>query len=318
MVSKLNISIANELDNCNLSFICYAGSHVLEGMDGRFYLLRGTNMNESFHKRLNHIWPEKLAERLASNLLKAFLYNWNGRRLIETVTVPGSSDSESFVTAGGALGNDDFTGSDIAPADDMATAPRPRIGFYGSSSSTSEFPIIAPELAKRNTSLSIRRLCNIDATISLEVDNEGITPMLSNTRGYTSTKTSRKLSTGTAKYFAVTKDGRGSHKTPLTKKRSHAEIAVDPNSELQGFSTHIGSHKSFIQEELQTIMDIVHGTDCPKRVSHGNQIDWIGVTQLFLSRHDFPGLESKKVKTAYNNHKDRLIRFSSEQLIRNY
>lgn len=267
-------------------------------------------MNESFHKRLNHIWPEKLAERLASNLLKAFLYNWNGRRLIETVTVSGSS--ESFVTAGGALGHGGLTASDNAAMGDMATAPRPRISFDGTSSSTPELSN-RDSLAKRNTSLSIRRLCNIEASISLEVGSEGITPMLSNTRGHTSTKTSQKLSTGTAKHFAVTKDGRGSHKAPLTKKRSHSEIAVDPNSELQGSNTHTSSHKSFSPEELQTIMDIVHGTDCPKRVSHGNQIDWIGVTQMFLSRHAAPGLESKKLKTAYNNHKERFVRYINEQ-----
>ena len=60
-----------------------AGSHVMEGLDGKFFLLRGTNINESLHKRLNHIWPEKVCiivtVALIVTLFSFFLYNV-GRR----------------------------------------------------------------------------------------------------------------------------------------------------------------------------------------------------------------------------------------------
>jgi len=48
--------------------------HYVEGKDGEFYLLRGTNRNESLHKRIRHIWPEKLGEKLATNLKTAFIF----------------------------------------------------------------------------------------------------------------------------------------------------------------------------------------------------------------------------------------------------
>jgi len=36
------------------------GKHYYESDDGVFHLLRGTNRNESLHKRVKHVWPEKL------------------------------------------------------------------------------------------------------------------------------------------------------------------------------------------------------------------------------------------------------------------
>ena len=41
-------------------FLINTGKHYYEAEDGAFILFRGTNRNESLHKRLKHVWPEKL------------------------------------------------------------------------------------------------------------------------------------------------------------------------------------------------------------------------------------------------------------------
>ena len=46
------------------------GKYYMELEDGHFVLFRGTNRNESFHKRLNHFWPEKCGPELAECLMK--------------------------------------------------------------------------------------------------------------------------------------------------------------------------------------------------------------------------------------------------------
>lgn len=56
------------------------GKHYFEAEDGVFHLYRGTNRNESLHKRLNHMWPEKCSQELGKCLLNSFIFSWNARR----------------------------------------------------------------------------------------------------------------------------------------------------------------------------------------------------------------------------------------------
>ena len=48
--------------------------------DGHFVLNRGTNRNESIHKRLNSMFPEKCGIELQSAILKAFFFKHNFAR----------------------------------------------------------------------------------------------------------------------------------------------------------------------------------------------------------------------------------------------
>lgn len=56
--------------------------HALEKEDGVFHLLRGTNINESFHHAINHFWPKRIDnDPLADALLAAKCLSWNLKRL---------------------------------------------------------------------------------------------------------------------------------------------------------------------------------------------------------------------------------------------
>ena len=53
----------------------------LEMTDGKFILLRGTNRDESMHRRMNGIWPDWCGEELADVIKTAFYFNWTAHRL---------------------------------------------------------------------------------------------------------------------------------------------------------------------------------------------------------------------------------------------
>ena len=54
--------------------------HYLEMEDGNFVLLRGTNRNESYHRRINHLFPDKCAKTLSDSLRIAHTFHWNFNR----------------------------------------------------------------------------------------------------------------------------------------------------------------------------------------------------------------------------------------------
>lgn len=66
--------------NCMREIFDRNGSHCYEVENGSFKLHRGTNRNESCHRRLNSMWPDKMGEALFEALLVAFVFNWNMKR----------------------------------------------------------------------------------------------------------------------------------------------------------------------------------------------------------------------------------------------
>ena len=60
--------------------------YYFEAEDGHFYLYRGTNKNESIHRRLNAIFPEKCGVDLSNAVIMAFVCNWNFRRALYSGT----------------------------------------------------------------------------------------------------------------------------------------------------------------------------------------------------------------------------------------
>ena len=44
------------------------GKHYIETTDGKFPLLRGTGRDESCHRRLNNVWPDRDGEELGANM----------------------------------------------------------------------------------------------------------------------------------------------------------------------------------------------------------------------------------------------------------
>ena len=56
------------------------GNHYMETTDGVFRLYRGTNKNESCHRRLNHLFPDQCVEKTFVSFLTAFKFAWNIQR----------------------------------------------------------------------------------------------------------------------------------------------------------------------------------------------------------------------------------------------
>jgi hypothetical protein len=56
------------------------GKHYIEMEDGHLVLLRGTNRNESYHRRINTFWPDKCGKDLSDALRTAHRFNWNFNR----------------------------------------------------------------------------------------------------------------------------------------------------------------------------------------------------------------------------------------------
>jgi hypothetical protein len=53
------------------------GLHYIELSDGKMYLLRGTNRDESLHRRINNVWPDRVGKELAKDMKLSFIYCWN-------------------------------------------------------------------------------------------------------------------------------------------------------------------------------------------------------------------------------------------------
>ena len=60
------------------------GKHYHENVDGKFTLYRGTNRNESLHRRIRDIWPDTCSEETGQRLKLCFMYNWNMKRITGT------------------------------------------------------------------------------------------------------------------------------------------------------------------------------------------------------------------------------------------
>jgi hypothetical protein len=59
----------------------------VETTDSKFLLLRGTNRNESFHRRLNCIWPDKCGQDLGRALKIAYVFAWNATRIARPCSI---------------------------------------------------------------------------------------------------------------------------------------------------------------------------------------------------------------------------------------
>ena len=72
-------------DTSNPEFKWYS-----EMRDGQFILFRGTNKNESLHKRLNSIFPEKCGFELAQCIFECFSFDWCLKREFSDNDICGS------------------------------------------------------------------------------------------------------------------------------------------------------------------------------------------------------------------------------------
>jgi hypothetical protein len=61
-----------------------------EQRNGTFILVRGTNINESLHKRVNTIAPEKCGEKVANCVLKSHQFEWALKREFDDKSISGS------------------------------------------------------------------------------------------------------------------------------------------------------------------------------------------------------------------------------------
>jgi hypothetical protein len=76
------------------------GRYCFEAADGHLYLYRGTNKNESIHRRLNAIHPEKCGQPLSDAIIVAFLVQWNFRRCLHSEVTAMSTSQSGQATRG--------------------------------------------------------------------------------------------------------------------------------------------------------------------------------------------------------------------------
>ena len=76
------------------------GRYCFEAADGHLYLYRGTNKNESIHRRLNAIHPEKCGQPLSDAVIVAFLVQWNFRRCLHSEVTAMSTSQSGQATRG--------------------------------------------------------------------------------------------------------------------------------------------------------------------------------------------------------------------------
>ncbi len=70
----------NHIINCVCEVYDKDKKHYMETTDGVFRLYRGTNKNESCHRRLNHLFPDQCVENTFVSFLTAFKFAWNIQR----------------------------------------------------------------------------------------------------------------------------------------------------------------------------------------------------------------------------------------------
>ena len=62
------------------------GKHYYEAGDGDFHLYRSTCRNESFHRRLNHIQPQKCGVQMADTIIELYVVQFNAKRALHVDT----------------------------------------------------------------------------------------------------------------------------------------------------------------------------------------------------------------------------------------
>jgi hypothetical protein len=82
------------LENIKDAFV--NGVHYFEAQDGHFYLYRGSGRNESMHRRLNAITPEKHNIETANAILGSFVFDYNAKRLLYLDFEPDTDASASI------------------------------------------------------------------------------------------------------------------------------------------------------------------------------------------------------------------------------
>lgn len=162
------------------------GKHYYEAEDGVFHLFRGTNRNESLHKRIRHVWPEKLGkvlvllcnyaklklilliillpiqlgERLADTILSSFLYQWNCKRRLAQFSphmatpyapVMGSSSS---IAASSTQSPHSATPTESTMS--IALASAPDMGPSSTSATESDVSLSTVGLAETTESTAVR------------------------------------------------------------------------------------------------------------------------------------------------------------------
>ena len=62
--------------------VVIAGKHYFEAADGHFYVYRGTNRNESLHRKMNQIFPEKCGIEVADAVIDFQVMQFNAQRAL--------------------------------------------------------------------------------------------------------------------------------------------------------------------------------------------------------------------------------------------
>ena len=107
------------------------GLHYVETSDGKFTVLRGTNRNESCHRRINAIWPDRCGKELAAAILLVFFFNWSAERIARSFDNSGAActSSRSSSSSSSSSSNSSSSSSSAMLTDEDET-------MVGSSSTT--------------------------------------------------------------------------------------------------------------------------------------------------------------------------------------
>lgn len=67
-------------------------------------IYRGTNKNESLHRKLNQMFPEKCGKELSTKVIKSFIFHWNNKRSLHTDELINIHSSERKIYNSTGLG----------------------------------------------------------------------------------------------------------------------------------------------------------------------------------------------------------------------
>ena len=122
------------------------GKHYHKRVDGTFTLYRGTNRNESLHRRIRKIWPDSCSEETGQRLKLCFMYNWNMKRMTGTAL---NHTHAGIISELHALNDHSFVSS-ISGNNDDTIPPQPQQGL---SKREEQDVVVKEERPKKNPKL---------------------------------------------------------------------------------------------------------------------------------------------------------------------
>lgn len=261
----------------NIKDVFIDGKHYFEAEDGKFQLYRGSNRNESMHRRLNSIWPEQCGHDLADCLILAFIYEWNCRRSYNKLEFEyGLSDPKSADCEDHDLSLHNFTST--------------------------------------RKCAGTTRLSNIDVMLSLSLVDTTASVHLTSTAGLslkqsTAVKTTSSYKgSATLREFSGLKDhlhGSSSHKSSLTRKvdrKKRSADSVNNDLESEPLSQKLKRIK-ISAEHGEILFSIIARSQRNDRLEH----DWNSIAVAFVAVSEvmaaYGEISSSQVKQYYNYHR---------------